>query len=184
MSIDGPSRCALLDWLLKPLNLLQRKGSTKIDGNNQYVPAALFTSQKLFTSIFLFLFYHNPLLSSFLLFLLCHLLLVIPHPSANPPPRPRQNRPVCLMSWTSCLLFCWQPSGPCALETAWHCWDSGYRTSFPRWDPFQNVTHIQCITPFPGCHSIEETSISSHFTHNVHWQGSYTILLYAIVVLL
>lgn len=86
MSIDGPSRCALLDWLLKPLNLLQRKGSTKIDGNNQYVPAALFTSQKLFTSIFLFLFYHNPLLSSFLLFLLCHLLLVIPHPSANPPP--------------------------------------------------------------------------------------------------
>lgn len=56
-----PARCALLDWLLKPLNLLQRKSSTKIDGNNQYVPAALFTSQKLFTSIFISLF-HSRLL--------------------------------------------------------------------------------------------------------------------------
>ena len=86
-----PSRCALSDWLLKPLNLLQRKSSTKIDGNNQYVPAALFTSAKLFTSIFLslshyllFFFFLNPdpLLSSSLLFPLCYLLLVIPHPSA------------------------------------------------------------------------------------------------------
>lgn len=61
------SRCALLDWLLKPLNLLQRKSSTKIDGNNQYVPADLFTSQKLFTFIipslshsYLFFSYLNP----------------------------------------------------------------------------------------------------------------------------
>lgn len=52
MGLVLPSRCALLDWQLKPLNLLQRKSSTKIDGNNQYVPTALFTSQKLFASIF------------------------------------------------------------------------------------------------------------------------------------
>lgn len=63
---------------------------------------------------------------------------------------PRQNRPVCLMSWTSCPLFCWQPSGPCVLETAWHCWDTGYRTSFPRWDPFHNGNHIHWKTQFPG----------------------------------
>lgn len=49
------SRCALLDRLLKPLNLLQRSSSTKIDGNNQYVLAALFTSPKTFLP---FLFHH------------------------------------------------------------------------------------------------------------------------------
>lgn len=67
MGLVLPSRCALLDWLLKPLNLLQHKCSTKIDGNNQYVSAASITSPKLFTSIFLFLYFS--LLSSFLPFL-------------------------------------------------------------------------------------------------------------------
>lgn len=62
------SRCALLDWLLKPLNLLQRSSSTKIDGNNQYVLAALFTSPKLFftfiiPSLFLFFFFMSQTLT-------------------------------------------------------------------------------------------------------------------------
>lgn len=80
------SRCALLDWLLKPLNLLQRKSSTKIDGNNQYVPAALFTSQKLYAFIIPSLS-HSYLFFFFLpqSFPLCHLLLVIPHPPAPLP---------------------------------------------------------------------------------------------------
>ena len=132
MGLVLPSRCALSDWLLKPLNLLQRTSSTKIDGNNQYVPAALFTSPKLFTLIFLLSLCHYLLFwpQSFTFFPspLCHPLLVIPPP-------PRQSRPVCLTSWTSCPLFFWQPSGPCVLETAWPCWDSGCRTSFPRWAP-------------------------------------------------
>lgn len=50
MGLVLPGRCALLDWLLKPLNLLQPKCSTKIDGNNQYVSAASITPTKLSTS--------------------------------------------------------------------------------------------------------------------------------------
>lgn len=130
------SRCALLDWLLKPL--LQRKSSTKIDGNNQYVPAALFTSQKLYAFIipslshsYLFFFF----LPQSLTFLISSFFpSVTSSLSSHIPllPSPRQNRPVCLTSWTSCPLFYSRPSGLCVLETAWRCWDSGYRTSFPR----------------------------------------------------
>lgn len=140
MGLVLPSRCALLAWLFKPLNLLQHKSSTKIAENNQYAPAALFTSQKLFPTIIPSLanshlfFFFTPILDfphSFP-FPLCLLVLVIPHPSL---PSPRQSRPVCLTLWTSCPLFYSPPSGLCVPETAWHCWGSGYRANFPRWDP-------------------------------------------------
>ena len=95
---------------------------------------------------------------SFVLFLLCHPLLVIPRPFAV---LRRQRRPVCLMSWTSCLLFCWQPYGLFVLETAWHCWDSGCRTSFHRFDTFHNVTYsmYNWISLFPA------TQLKISFTH-------------------
>lgn len=93
MGLVLPSRCALLDWLLKPLNLLQPKSSTKIDGNNQYVPAALLTPLKLFMSIFfsLYFIYHpsisfydlNPLLFSIPSLFPSVPLLVILHSSAH-----------------------------------------------------------------------------------------------------
>lgn len=79
-----PSRCALLDRLLKPLNLFQRKSSTKIDGNNQYVPAALLPSSKVFIAIFFISPSHNLLFwlqtctfyIAFFFSLFCHLLLL------------------------------------------------------------------------------------------------------------
>lgn len=135
-----PSRCALLDWLLKPLNLLQRISSTKIDGNNQYATDALFSSQNFCLSFSLYptVLFHRNLFSPLFGFLFssvkASLSSHIPLLSTR-----RQNRPVCHMSWTSCLLFCWQPSGLCVHETAWHCWDSGHRTSLHRYDTLQCI---------------------------------------------
>lgn len=49
MGLVLPGRCALLDWLLKPLKSVTALKFHQIDGNNQYVPVALFNFQKLFT---------------------------------------------------------------------------------------------------------------------------------------
>lgn len=153
------SRCALLDWLLKPLNLLQRKSSTKIDGNNQYVPAALFTSQKLYAFIipslshsYLFFFsYLNPWLSSFLPFSPlspppCH-----PTSPCSPPPgRTGQSvsrrRPPVPYS-THGHLGCVSSRQLGASGTV------GTGQAFP--GETQNVASILCITQYPYFYSIE-----------------------------
>lgn len=131
-----PSRCALLDRLLKPLNLFQRKSSTKIDGNNQYVPAALLPSSKVFIAIFFISPSHNLLfwLQTCTFYIASFFFTFLSPSPSLPPPLPRRSRPVCPTLWTSCPWSCWQPSGLCVLETAWRCWASGYRGGFPRWD--------------------------------------------------
>ncbi|XP_034035101.1 metalloendopeptidase OMA1, mitochondrial [Thalassophryne amazonica] len=72
-----PTRCALSDWLLKPLNLILCKSSMKIDENNQYVPAASFNSQKLcafFASYPTFSFFRTPISFSYSPALSSHIL--------------------------------------------------------------------------------------------------------------
>lgn len=82
--------------------------------------------QKLFSSMMSSTSYAH-LFLSFFLFLSKSLTLSTLSPI-------RRKRPVCLTSWTSCPLLSLQPSGLCVLETAWRCWDTGFRKSFPRWD--------------------------------------------------
>lgn len=159
MGLVLPSRCALLDWLLKPLNLLQRKSSTQIDGNNQYVPAALFTFQKPCTSVILSLS-HSCLFFFTLIIYFLHSLYIVSSVTSSltsmslcsPPGRTGQS------------VSCRGPPVPYSADSHLGCVSSrqpgsagtvGTGQAFPG-ETYSRLMHR--ITHFPGCHLIEETS--------------------------
>lgn len=175
MGLVLPSRCALLAWLFKPLNLFEHKSSTKIAENNQYAPAALFTSQKLFPSIIPSLanshlfFYPYPWLSSFLPF-----SPLSPCPcdptSLSPLPQAEQASLSHVVDLLSLIL----------LTAIWAVCPRDSLALLGQWvqGKLSQVRPRMLPTQFPYFHSVEGTLAFSHFTHSDHWLDNNTVLLY------